>query len=230
MPKPKSKPAASRADPPMYDFNRTEHEKAAAAVTQDQLETLFVKLDRADELFDRERETPRKAAIAALSAVIDLLFSNPTNRNGRFSRPIELLVTELGSREPALAGQILPRPPAGQSAATKDAPRHHAIGAAVFAAELLFKTGLSLDEACAATAKQLAESGFKFARRRTSGAGAVKAWRRDINRKNNAPAAAYRFYVANTPQQSTGNVQGDRDAIIAWLKALLARAGYGPVV
>ncbi len=239
---PKQKRTSSRVDHDFFDFNDTLHERAAAAVTTDQLRALFEALDRADERFGVSGDE-RTPTLEALKAIEEFLVRSPFNENGRFSRPFELLIAELKNR-PAPKAAILPRVGAGSGAVNGRDSTHYVKAAAAFTAEFLHAHGkFEVNDAAAEVARLLVSRGFRYGGRRNDKAAAVKAWRRDFPRdRENRPglkrpppltsraALIFRDYLKAPPVAVTGDTEVDRTAVITWLEALLGRKGYGPVL
>jgi hypothetical protein len=226
----------SRADHEFFDFNDPLHTRAANRVTPEQLTHLFEQLDRADERFPADA---RAATLSALKAVAEFLTASPLNGNGRFSRPFELLITELRKRPRSEVERILPTTGGGSGGINARESDLHAKAAAAYTVEFLHAiTGASIDRAAAETAAELTARRFRFAGQRSDKALTVKSWRRDFTRDNirnkdgsirePSPAAlVYRGYLANSPVAPTGDKRKDRAAILAWLVTLVGRAGYG---
>jgi hypothetical protein len=209
----------SRADQDFYDFNTPCRELAAKAVTQEQLETLFDALDRADEQFPGD---PGKATKKALHAVIKFVCASPLNSNGRFSRPLELLYAQGGR---ALIWEK------GSGGVNVRKPEHHIRAAAAFVVSQLVASGLTREVAAARVAPVLAAARFPFGKRRANPANTILAWRRDYARKtdNSAAGRAYKEYAKNPPVVFDGDTKTRERAALKWLSALLGRASYGDV-
>lgn len=233
------KGARSRAiEPHAFDFNTSPQPAAihaASAVTVADLHTLFESLDRADEKFAPSGTAQRAAALDALAAVVQFLAASPFNSNGRFSRPLELLYTELRDRPISRGARILPDTGGGAGGVDSRPSDDHVRAAAGFALEFLHKqTRIPLALAAGGVADMLAAHGFAFGDRRSDKGAAVIAWRRDYSRcanGKNTPAlrggAIFHGFRASAPFVTTGDAEADRDAALGWLAALVTRAGYG---
>jgi hypothetical protein len=227
---PKSK--GSRADHDFFDFNRSQHERAAESVTIEQLRDLFEALDRADEQFGAINGDDRTPTLEALKAVVEFLAQSPMNENGRFSRPFELLISELRNR-PAAKGSILPAEGSGSRAVNGRASTHHVKAAAAFATEFLrAHAKMGVAEAAGEITNVLSARNFSFGKHRSDKAAAIKAWRRDYprDRDNSRAALIFRTYCKTPPVTVSGDAARDRAAVIRWLGGLLGRAGYGSVL
>lgn len=172
---------------------------AAQAVTPAQLKQLFAKLEEADSTFAADA---RKGTLAALEAVICFLTANPWGPGGKFSRPLELLVTELRPRPlPEDGHRILPSTGGGAGGVNSRPSDAHVKAAAACALQWLHSyAGLLVKSAAADIAGLLEQHGFSFGSRRADRGGAIRAWRRDyLNPKSRSSLAVYAQAYINAP-------------------------------
>ena len=204
-------------------------ERAAQAVTQEQLAELLEGLERADDHFTDDN---RAGALDALAAITRFLQSSPFNGAGRFSRPFEVLMAELKNRPNTQRNRILPSDGSGASGMDGRLTDHHVQAIAALAVELLHtQCGRTVDAASEEIAAALEQRGFPFGERRELKWEAVKDWRRDFPRRSTSYAArAYRYYASLGPALVCEDGKPDAAAIHNWFAALVGRAGYGPTI
>ena len=113
--------------------------EAAAAITPAAVEELFVALHSANKLFDSSPDAHRAGALAALAAFRRFMPA-AQDQNGQLSRPLALLIEELGrAPPPALgSGDILPPFQPGQALeANRRADVDRLVACCVYAARKL---------------------------------------------------------------------------------------------
>jgi hypothetical protein len=212
--------------PYVFDFNDKPlpvNVHAVKAVSEEALMRLFGRLEVANA------HRPRTAALNALRAVVEFLASVPINGNGRFSRPLERLLSAVNSRPLSTAddasGKILPSPGTGSGGVRRE-EGNRIRAAAAFTAGLLHAAGMTLDGAAAEVASILEAQGFPFGANRRDKTKAVKAWRRDYANGTSKAALSYRALFITPPVPMTGDAGAARAAVLTWLYGELERVGY----
>jgi hypothetical protein len=230
MSDPQQKPEASKSDY-NFDFNADIPpiaSRAAEAVAQADVLELFERLHEANRKF---KDGPSDAAIAALHAVMAFLGSNPFNSSGEFSRPLDLLTTELrwalSRGRPPLPGNILPQ---FENKQTSKTARRKAVNyikmAAAYAAHWLYENKTQLGTAYDKVYTTLKEHQFPVAtdRDETDEATTIKRWREEgmrgskrshfFERLCESPPVPHTIFIP-----ATGiTIQTPNANILAWLK------------
>src|SRR6476660_2302575 len=105
-------PIGPKAAEPAYNFDFNDEDlsavHAAQAVSDEDMARLFEGLRAANAQWNSPSRGPQSAAIEALNAVAQFLGANALNVGGKFSRPIDLLLTELRAAPAPDKRNILP--------------------------------------------------------------------------------------------------------------------------
>ncbi len=232
---------SAHGDRDYFNFNRPEdapvYLRAAKGVTPETLANLFKQLEQANEEFAPTPAGQRQGALIALGAVARFLAASGLNGNGRFSRPLELLYTELRKRPLSRGIRILPDDGGGEGGFRSAMSDDFVIAAAAFTLEVLCaKRHSRFTPAARSIAEILDAHGFPFGERRTDKGDAIKAWRRDYllplkragrTKTPHRISTILREYRASPPFPISGNAQTDRSTALEWLSGLVARARYG---
>lgn len=211
--------------------------RAADTVTLEDVRRLFEQLHAANALWTDPTRGPRGATLASLEAVLTFLHSNGENVGGSFSRPLDLLLTELRTAPAADPGNILPPWERGQ---TTERNRRKVVNylkaAAAYAADRLNARGVKLEAACADVATVLLAHRFPVTeKQRQDGklAGYIERCRARYARGEDEAAKFFQSFHTSPPVALTHfdprahtDVATSDTELLQWLARELAHGGY----
>lgn len=216
-----------------FDFNDTIDERAAKvaqAVSTEQLEMLFSRLDRIDSKLASGTANARQTALAALHAVSEFLGPHGLSPPDRYSRIFNLLWAELKDAEAARAdNEIVPARYQSKNTGTRrKRPKYFVMAAAAWAADAMKDSGVPAKDACEKIARCLANHGFAFGAKRDTPekrAAAVEAWR-----KGNVAGSTEEYHdrLQTHPPLDLSSLPNSQrpKKILEWLSNELVRARY----
>jgi hypothetical protein len=208
-----------------FDFNTVEPPIASLAadtVTDADILKLFEQLHAANRAF---HHTPRPATLASLEAISEFLAQTGLNKRGAFSRPLDLLITELRMAADPLPGNILP---GWDSKQKPQAARRRAVNyikaATTYAARSLHVHDGKLLSACDDVCDVLSAHGFSLGSARKPGeqAWTIKRWCETYSRNDNESSRFFQQFLANPPMPADAS----RARILHWLAQELEHLGY----